>query len=219
MFNGHEPLTIQLARSSLIHDVRKMYYSRKEGGDIGRTGIPPEYQFRFEEYVTTLRYDSPLSVHIGNASFPLTFVMGSFYYQVRTLDGGRRVGFRIDNLMSLDSGTHIANRFYPQYRGSVEALIADRPDLGDRPLQEVMDGFDVISILGNLNRTETIGSLGGGNLYQTYIWTEQYDPCLAELGYLKMHDVFLDVQRWVGWGSMTNVPPDWPTVYLAGSDK
>jgi hypothetical protein len=66
----------------------------------------------------------------------------------------------------------------------------------------------VISILKSQKIEETMGSHGGGSLYQTFAWTERYDPCLA--GYLpqELFEIYplLDIQAWNNYDKLTEHP-------------
>jgi hypothetical protein len=64
--------------------------------------------------------------------------VGSFIYQVKTVDSGQRVGFRIDNDTTLASGTHIGGRKQPPADDSVEQLIDRDSSQKNRPLRDVI---------------------------------------------------------------------------------
>jgi hypothetical protein len=140
--------------------------------------------------------------------------LGSFYYQVKTVDthDGTYVGFRIDNRTDLESGTHIAFRFPgAEYWGSVENLILFNQITGNEPILDVMNmtfgNKKVVSILNPMHRSETgrytssLGSheLGGGNLTQTYVWMEKFDPC-DPLSYLRFYfSRWPEMEDWINY--------------------
>jgi RHS repeat-associated protein len=219
IFDATEPLTQELAASTLINDVRNWFYI---GGDRGEFTEPTYhggdtdglilYKFGGTEYLATLIFDSRLSVE--KLSLPLEFVMGSFYFQVQRK--GDRLAFRIDNDMTLESGTHIRGRFPSStIWGSVEGLLEDPryAYLANEPVIEAINlindrGGQVISILRSQSREDTTGFEGGGSLYQTYTWTEKYDPCLAGKMPWEVYPFMLDLQRWYNYEADT-VSPDW----------
>jgi hypothetical protein len=182
-FGGTDRLTRELAVSSTVHDVRLRYY---EEGD---TAGPVEYEFGHAPFFATLITGGPFSV----ASF-----VGGFRYQVRTLEG--RVGFRIDNDTTLESATHLAGRYSSGgYRGSVEDLITANPSLGTMPLVQIIADhthYPVMSILSRRSREETEAPMGGGDFYQTFTWTEVYDPCLAQLLPWQVRAYLLEIGSW-----------------------
>jgi RHS repeat-associated protein len=215
-FDANEPLTQELATSTLVNDVRTWYY---EGGDRGGHTDPRYvggdtygailYKFGTAEYIGTLLFDSIRSA--SKFSLPLEFVMGSFTFQVKRIEGSR-LGFRVDNDMTIESGTHIRDRFRPEYLGSVEDLIQlpGYDYLSDRPLSEVINktflGKPVISILSSRTAEQTMGLFGGGNLFQTFSWTESYDPCLAGLLPWEVMLRPLHIGVWANYKSVTEHP-------------
>ncbi len=204
-FDAKEPLTQELARSSLINNIRNWHLD----GWIP-DGTLQDYKFGAYENMLAVLVDS--HAHPDKRSLSLQFYLGSFWYQVKYLDGYQRVGFRIDNDTTRSSGSHIAFRFDPDFYGSVEELIspARRPDLANKPLSEIFRRNPVISILQNRPRAETNGS-GGGNLYQTFTWTENYDCSLYRLILPWQVQVNrLDYQIWSDFRKYTTDPPDFP---------
>ena len=165
-FDANQPLTREVLRTMTVNDVREKYYM--EGSDIGK---PTEYQFDKWQYIFA---SLDMIKSFSQGSLPISEFMGSFWYQVRTLPDGR-VGFRIDNDTTLSSGTHVVERHKPSAFLSVEDLIADNQSLANLPVNELIRKEpSLISILKNRTRAET-GGRGGGNLYQTYYWTEKFD--------------------------------------------
>jgi RHS repeat-associated protein len=208
---GSEPLTRELAVSSLLQKIRDWFY---RPGSVtndprheyrgGETLRPVFYPFTGHEYVTTLLADIRNSG--GQFSLPLPNVLGSFWYQVKaTADG--TVGFRVDNDMTLESGTHIGGRFdYEGFRGSVEDVINADPLLGLLPIQAVMARWPVLSILTSLTRVNTAAPLGGGNYVQTFVWRERFDPGCESYMYERNDPSLLDVVDWRDYGLYTVDP-------------
>lgn len=157
-------------------------------------------------------------IHNNNwASMPMSCVLGSFYYQIKTLDNGESVGFRIDNRTDLESGTHVAGRFPGiDYGGSVEDLLERNLIRGDDTLVNVLyrefNGRKVVSILSLRTRedtgtwTDTNGithQLGGGNLVQTYVWKEERNPCNALVWFTIGLGGSPEIQRWTDYANYT----------------
>ncbi|MFB0534861.1 MAG: RHS repeat-associated core domain-containing protein [Anaerolineae bacterium] len=204
VFDGNEPLTKELAKTSLVSDLRQRYYWG--GEDLSG---PTHYKFEFLQYIETGLLDIS-----SLRSVPVSFFMGSFWYQIKPV-GTDRVGFRIDNDVTLESGSHIRGRFREdKFIDNVEDLISDRPDLEDKPLAVLIgdpEQYKLISILGRRTREETEGSQGGGNLYQTFTWTERHD-CFWRMyppnrGNLPPQ---LDIQVWGHFRRHTRDPEGFP---------
>jgi RHS repeat-associated protein len=221
VFNGSDELTKELSKGTLINDIRHWYYS---GGDPGEHTLPVYrggdtegpilYRFGVFEYFGSGMFGIKNSLFKG--SLPIEFVMGSFNFQVLkiTQGGETRLGFRIDNDMTIESGTHIPDRFPPVYEGSVEELIRIRPDLASHPLSEITNtiapwGTKVISILSSHARNpQGYSDYGGGSLFQTFTWTERYDPCLS--GHLpkEIPALNLGIGVWSNWRDDTQNPKE-----------
>lgn len=181
-FDGNSALTKELAKSTLISDIRLKYYLQ---GDL--TGTNNLKEFGYGAFIRSILADSLGSV--PKASLPISFFLGSFKYQVVTLPYDNKVGFRIDNRTDLESGTHIAGRFpNEEYGGSIEELLARGYITGSTPLIEainqVINGKRVVSILSPQYRSETSNPLGGGNMEQVYTWTESRDDCFWWMEFL-----------------------------------
>jgi RHS repeat-associated protein len=191
-FDAAEPLTKELATSLAIHEIRTKLY---KGEDVGYD----MYKFNGPEFISAI-------LDVQSISIPITHFLGSFIYQVKKLPDGR-VGFRIDNDTTLESGTHFVFRFPPEYRGSVEQLIQLQPELGKKPLEEIAKEYNVISILSPRTREMTSGSMGGGNMYQTFTWTERNDSCLANtlirLLPRQTIETLLDMKVWFNYETET----------------
>ncbi len=204
-FDGAQPLTKELAKSILIADVRTQYYN---GGDIE---VPTLRKFNHGEFLASLMNDTR---NLSKPSVPISFFLGSFYYQARTVESGSRVGFRIDNDTTLASGSHFVGRFEPEYSGSVEDKIIEDPSLANKPIYEVIRGSRVISILRSRTKEKT--PAGGGSLYQTFTWTERRDECWLkwspeqQINSLPFITTLLDMQVWNGYQNMTTDPPGFP---------
>jgi RHS repeat-associated protein len=199
-FDASQPLTQELAKTSEMDQVRASYYD----GQLKEPGIR-EYQFGIPQQVQSLL---DFGKNPGAVSLPISMFMGSFWYQVVPLDNGNRVGFRIDNDTTLSSGTHVALRHQTPTSLFVEDLVNDNRSLANKPIRQLIAEYpSVISILHNRTRAET-GGQGGGNLYQTYRWSEEYD-CDAILHlYLGFWFWPHDIQVWDGEGTID--PPGWP---------
>ncbi len=212
-FGGSDPLTRELAGSSSIRAIRSKYYR------IGDFSEPTFYPFNHLEQLGTLLFDWSDENSLRIMSIPIAQFIGSFWYQIKTLDNGARVGFRIDNDTTLESGSHIAGRQKPEYRGSVEALLSRGVISATDPLWKVIKDEKVISILEMRTRGMTNGSLGGGNIIQTFSWTEKRNACLSELlmRYLDtdlLLKYYLDIDVWDGYEFETQAPSDMPTIGL-----
>ncbi len=204
-FDANQPLTKELARGVLINEVRNKYYHREN------TNGPTEYPYTSPDPVLATGWfglrDSLQNAMGGKVSVSLGLFMGSFYYQVKTTSDGR-VGFRIDNDTTLASGSHIAGRGTPLVR-SVEELILEDETQKNRPIRDVIKEHpELISIL--TSRTKGESPIGGGNLYQTFTWTEKYDCSLADRVPQDIWTVMLDLKVWNGFGDVTADPPDFP---------
>ncbi len=208
-FDGAQPLTRELAKSILIADERTLYYN---AGDISE---PTLRKFNHGEFLASIMNDTR---NLSKPSVPISFFLGSFYYQVRTVESGSRVGFRIDNDTTLASGSHIVGRFESEgFRDDVETLIDQDPSLTNKPLYEILRDektYKVISILKRRTREES--PAGGGNLYQTFTWTERRDECWLkwspeqQINSLPFITTLLDMQVWNGYENMTTDPPGFP---------
>jgi hypothetical protein len=60
----------------------------------------------------------------------------------------------------------------------------------------------VISILYSRDRMDGNSSLGGGNMYQTFTWTEKRSPGSLCLPW-PVSAMFLDFQPWIGFENAT----------------
>lgn len=181
-FDANEPLTKELSKAISTYRLRSQYYT---DGDTPTE--PAQYYFNLHQQAECL--GDALTNEQNFKTMPLTCLLGSFYYQIKT--DGDYVGFRIDNRTDLGSGTHIPFRFDGgHYGGSVEELL-DNGDISDwTPLfvavNKLYHGRQVVTILKPRDQSQTgewnnwahnSHNLGGGNLVQTYVWKEKRDPC------------------------------------------
>jgi RHS repeat-associated protein len=138
-FDGNHPLTQELAASWWITLLRYKYYLL---GDVSDYVFQ---KFNKPQFLASIIADGLKSLddmetrNWTQLTLPLSFVLGSFYYQIVSIDNGKRIGFRIDNDTTLESGTHIAGRFPPDYKGSVEELLMVDASLGRTPLYQVIE--------------------------------------------------------------------------------
>ncbi len=186
-FDGHEPLTRELAKSVIIHGLRNEYY---RSGDIEK-GV---YGVGFGGYLRSLLIDSRYSIKFP--SLPVAFVLGSFEYQIKTVPGDR-VGFRIDNHMFYGSRPH-------------EGLSdGDSSAANERLWKAIQDRPKIISFLDSMFREDTILTHGGGTLDQTFTWTERGDAKLGGITgrkFVLTRDVGgrLDIQPWPEYEEFTH---------------
>jgi RHS repeat-associated protein len=193
-FDGTEPLTKELAHSLLTHNVRHKYY---QTGDITNR---VHHDFNLPQVLSSLVYDFRFNISISQ-------LIGSFWYQVRTLDDNR-IGIRIDNDTTLESGSHFAGRYEKGgFIGSVEDLIVNDEISVKEPLYSIVNNpeYRVISILTSRERGET--DYGGGNLYQTYTWTEKRDPCFLLDWPISAFRGPKEIEPWIGFENLTEKMP------------
>lgn len=172
VFDGDDPLTRELAASELVDQIRRAYY--QEQADISGATM----KFNVGEFMSAT-VDMLLKARKGpeDVEFSLTHFMGSFTYSVERL--GDRLYFTIENRTDLASGTHLPLRFPDAgYTASLEMLVAQEPQLADAYLLELVQSnkFPIISVLEAKSRQETRDEVdeGGGNLHQTFTWSEPY---------------------------------------------
>jgi RHS repeat-associated protein len=173
IYYGNDTLTIELARSVLMDYVRKEFYAT---GDIS---VPKERKFNIPEFGLALL--DAIDAGTGGISLPLTHVLGSFDYRVVELSSGR-VDFQINNRTDLASGTHIPLRYPPDNQRnnplSLEMVIQEHPEMENMGVMEVFINHpEIVSILAPRSRSETGLLMGGGNMYQTFKWSERLLDC------------------------------------------
>ena len=178
-FDGDDPLTQELAAAELVDRIRRNYYQTED--DI--TGAT--MKFNAGEFLSaTLDMLLKARSRPENVEFSLTHFMGSFTYSVKRV--GDRLHFTIENQTDLASGTHVPLRFPDAgYTHSLEALVAQEPHLADAFLLELVQSnrYPIISILEAKSRQETRDAAdeGGGNMQQTFTWSEPYLSDFEEL--------------------------------------
>jgi RHS repeat-associated protein len=162
-FNGNDALTHKLARSLAIHNVRLEFY---------KNGNVPFHEEKFGGILQYLLEWNDLRVDSG---FPIMHIMGSFNISVMDA-GNNRVRFHVENRTDLASGTHFIGRFPPEGQEenplSLEKFIAGNSVLQNQSAASVLSDESIVSVLKPQRRDETTNGMGGGNLYQTYSWTE-----------------------------------------------
>jgi len=207
LFDANSPLTQKVAISRLVHNKRIEYY--KTDVDTPK-GEAPEYKFNYgEQFQCALDFRT---FNIAAASIPIACVLGSFNYQIRNLKNGW-IGIRIDNRTDLESGTHIVGRFPDEgYSGSVEELLNSGQIYDNMPLSSVFLRYQIISILSSRKHGQVeqyrdlwgfTHHLGGGNLSQTYVWKEKFDPCMNPI----LPPIDLQISLWEGYNGLTITPP------------
>jgi len=190
IFYGNDTLTIELARSVLLDAVRKEFYTT---GDIS---VPKESKFNITEFGIALI--DAINLGTGKISYPLTHFLGSFDYKV-IKSSPDRVEFQIDNRTDLASGTHIPLR-YPPYEErdnpySLEQYIHEYPEMENEGVLDVlMDHPEIVSILEPKTRQETGFLMGGGNMYQTFKWSERQLSCGLQKLPWPVYLLFIDIQ-------------------------
>jgi RHS repeat-associated protein len=172
-FFGTDSLSVELARSILLDEVRKEFY---DNGDIFD---PKERKFNFPEFGLALL--DAINVGSREISLPLTHFLGSFDYRVTRSSSGR-IEFQIYNRTDLASGTRIPLRFPPDFVRdnpySLEQFILEHPEMENRGVFEILrDHPEIVSILSPKARGNTGFMMGGGDMRQTFNWSEQYLNC------------------------------------------
>ena len=223
-FNAEDVLTNELASSHSLTKLRREYLQ------FGETSIPKELRFNEREFLECWFDYSPWLGWSSALSLPLTCFMGSFYYQMKAVetDTGTYVGFRIDNRTDLASGSHIPSRFPRSHEIlSVENLIDQKLITGDEPILDVMNmrfgegQRRVVSILSARSIDDTgwyesyLGyhELGGGNLIQTFVWMEKYDPC-DDWSWFRFYMGWSKVEAWPYWYPPITQPiTEWGETY------
>jgi hypothetical protein len=163
-FYGNDKLTHTLARSLAIHNQRMRFYL---------SGNIPFEEIKFDSIFAYLMEWRDLQSASG---FPIMHIMGSFDISIQDIGDGR-VKFNVDNITHLASGTHFLKRFPPDDQKtnplSLEQVIDEYPALGYSEAMEVLRNENIVSVLKPQRRDQTTNGMGGGNLYQTFTWTEK----------------------------------------------
>ena len=180
-FQADAHLTQQLAKSYTIHRLREEFY-QGGGQDLAK-----EYSFGISEFFWATIDTLLDSDWVFNQGPPLniTHFLGTFDCRI-TRSSSNKVGFRIQNVTDLASGSRIPpilGGVDPNVRRdwtSVEKVLEEHPFLWPAPLMTIVDFFPVLSILEPKTREETGGFLGlegGGEMKQVFVWQEQYFAC------------------------------------------
>jgi len=176
-FGGRDALTQELAHSIPLDHVRKEYY------DNPGTQYPIERKFNGEEYILAF-LDSLVAGSIDNPEYPLTHFLGSFDYTVEK-SVSDRIKITVTNRSDLASGTHIPGRFPPEDERenplSVEQFIMENPELeNEGTLDLLTNNPGIVSILEPVERSDTPFWMGGGNMLQTFTWSEKNLDCWVQ---------------------------------------
>lgn len=165
-FDGSDRLTHLMADSVALDRVRKMFY--RNGGDF-----LPKYH---EDFTDIPKYIGEWADLINHPEFPLVHLVGSFIVSINQTMGDR-IRIQVDNRTDLASGTHFIGRTPPPGQASnpysLENYIQEHPDQADSASWWLINNNDkIISILSPETRADTGPGMGGGNLYETFTWTE-----------------------------------------------
>jgi len=183
-FNAYDPLTKELARSSLIHDIRQRFYEGdaapipKTEVEFGPRGfLQATLDNLIAGYADDFIHDWPgdsnwrvRALHAFQHANIIHF-MGSFDYEV-SLVNSAMVKFSVTNYTGRASGSHFPGRF--EEEETLESLVAQHPELASERAVSVILSNPVISVLYDRPRSRTYGSMGGGTVQQTFMWLEPY---------------------------------------------
>ena len=182
-FSGYDHLTLQLAKTSTIHNLRWNFYN----GWID-PGIHT-YSFGNIEFVLatidTWKEGDQLHIDFPQLNIPVSIMhfLGSFDYTIEK-SGSGRIKYQVHNDTTLESGTRIppilggVDPLLGENAMSIEEIIWQNPGLANQTVTELMDDYPVISVLESKKRGQTSLLEGGGTMEQTFTWYERYDPCL-----------------------------------------
>ncbi len=182
-FSGYDHLTLQLAKTMTINNLRWQYYKGWLDPTV-HTYSFDNFAFIFATIDTWKEGDQVHSV-VSPISIPvnITHFLGSFEYKIEQ-SGSSRIKYQVFNDTTLESGTRIppilggVDPNQVQKRFSIEEIIWQNPLLANKSVARLIDEYPIISILKSKNREETSFVEGGGNMEQTFTWYERYDPCL-----------------------------------------
>ncbi len=105
----------------------------------------------------------------------ITHFLGTFDYKVtRAVVPDDRVIFKIKNKTGRASGSHVPDRFRPEYYQNLEALVAREPEVATKLVIPYILSSPVLSVLRDYTRYGTPDPIGGGDMYQTFTWVEPY---------------------------------------------
>jgi hypothetical protein len=174
MLDGSTTLTHDLARSELVDQIRRQFYSGEPLDEATLYFNIPEFLSATVDMLTMMQ-------ELQRYEFSITHFIGSFDYSV--IREGDRIRYVVHNQTDRSSGTHIPLRF-PEggYTLSLEELVRQKPTLANAFMLEVIHSgkFPIVSILEAKSRSDMLPGEGGGNFTQTFTWTEQ-DLNLTEL--------------------------------------
>jgi hypothetical protein len=190
-FYGGDVLTQELAHSTLLDYVRREFYSNPG------TQYPLERKFDEGEFILAL-LDSLVAGSITNPEFPVTHFLGSFDYTV-AMSSSNRTKITITNRTDLASGTRIPGRFPPEDERenplSVEQFIRDNPEFENEGILDLLSNNpEIVSVLEPSTRADTPFWEGGGNMRQTFTWTENNLDCLVNRLPWPVYLPLLDIQ-------------------------
>jgi hypothetical protein len=169
-FDSDDHLTLELAESSVIHQMRQKFY--REGGQL-LSG--DDWKFNAPQFgLATLDL-----IYANVKWFPVgvnvTHFLGSYNeYRVEKTEDG--IEFVIENRTDRSSWTHIPLRFEPDYYMYLESVVEESPELSSANLISFVLTKPVISVLKPRGRSATSDFInppeGGGNMWQIFSWTE-----------------------------------------------
>jgi hypothetical protein len=114
------------------------------------------------------------------------------------------VGFWIHNQTDRGSGSHFVGRFKDHYTDSIEDLVRAGSIQNNDRLADILsqkDKFRVISILSEKSREQTTGLEGGGNMEQTFVWSEKQLDCTMRMLPPAIYWSLLDITDWPDYKS------------------
>lgn len=175
-FKGDARLTQQLARSSILQQLRTRFFA------TGKQYLKGRQYFDNSEFlgatIDSLHEGDPVRFVLPLKRLNITHFLGTFDYEIKR--SGFDVHFRITNDTELRSGTRvppILGGVHPSQEASattVEDIIAANPFLASVPLPIIIATNPVISVLSMKRRDETRGLEGGGTMKQVFEWKEQH---------------------------------------------
>ena len=184
-FGADAPIAQELARSHSIYRIRERFYAG--GGQALEEwlsfGIA---EFAWAKFDIIFAGGQPVRFVLNVPALSVSDFLGSYHYEVSLTSNGS-IKFLVTNVTSLESGTRIA--FY------------DPTALENISLEEYISGptlhkdAHIVSILKSKTRSETLGTMGGGNLSQSFAWQELYNPLWACLRWFPPYPIGLPFLR------------------------
>jgi hypothetical protein len=148
--DGRTTLTHDLARSELVDQIRRQFYSGEPLDEATLYFNIPEFLSATVDMLTMMH-------ELQRYEFSITHFIGSFDYSV--IREGDRLRYVIHNQTDRSSGTHIPLRF-PEggYTLSLEELVRQKPALDNAFMLEVIHSgkSPIISILEAKNRSDML---------------------------------------------------------------